>query len=164
MRVIAVSATSLALLGGCTQTPESLERTKVIEAIQKAEVAQVAALTRKDLDAAVTVFAEDGTLYAPGMPPAHGREAIKAANERALKDPALNAQIDESSRKWFVAASGDLATTTSRYAWTHTDATSHKPVTEQVSSQTTWTKQTDGSWKNVWDLNAVYPAPSSPAG
>jgi ketosteroid isomerase-like protein len=110
------------------------------------------------------VFAEDSTLYAPGMPPAHGRQAIKAANERALKDPALNAMIDEGSRKWFVAASGDLATTTYRYAWTHTDANSGRPVTEQVSSQTTWIKQADGSWKNVWDLNAVYPARGFSAG
>jgi uncharacterized protein (TIGR02246 family) len=160
MRAILVfGAASVAWLGACTPKAETVDRAKVIAAIQQAEQVQAAALGRNDLVGAMAVFAQDGTLYVPGMPPANGREAIKAANERALKDPALNVAIDQASRKWWVAASGDLATTTYRYSWTHTEASSGKPVTEQIVSQTTWVRQRDGSWKNVSDLNAVVPAP-----
>ena len=155
---LVLAAASLALLGACTQKREITDPGKVIAAISKAEEAQAAALGTKDLDRAVAVFAEDATLYMQGMPPAVGREAIKAANERVLKDPALNVVMDEASRKWWVSASGDLATTTYTSAWTHTDASSGKPVTERLVSQTTWQRQADGTWNNVSDINAVYPA------
>lgn len=147
----------LALPGGCNQKAQIVSREEIIAAIQQAEQAQEAALARKDLDVAVNIFTEESTLYPPGMPPAHGRAAIKAVNEHALKDPALNVAIDEASRKWWVAASGDLATTTYTSVWTHTDTTSGKVLTESLVSQTTWAKQADGTWKNVWDMNAVYP-------
>ena len=156
---LVVAAALLALLGACTRKAETADRDKVMGAIQKIEEAQAAALARNDLDGAVAVFAENTTLYLPGMPPASGREAIKALHERVLKDPALNVAIDEASRKWWVSASGDLATTTYTTAWTHTDASSGKPMTEQLVSQTTWAKQADGSWRNVSDINAVYPPP-----
>ena len=55
------------------------------------------------------------------------------------------------------------ATTTYSYAWTHTDASSGKAVTDQAVSQTTWVRQADDSWKNVADLNAVYPDPAAPS-
>lgn len=158
----AAAAVWLTLLGACTQKVEAFNRDKVIAAIQNAEMEQAAALARNDLDGAMAVFAEDATLYVPGMQVARGRAAIKAANERALKDPALNVVLDETSRQWWVSASGDLATTTYTYAWTHTDADSGKPVREQAVSQTTWTRQADGSWKNVLDLNTVY-TPSATA-
>jgi ketosteroid isomerase-like protein len=149
----------LALLGSCAQKPAVADPGNAIAAIRKAEEAQAVALGRKDLDRAVAVFAEDATLYMQGMPPAVGREAIKAANELVLKDPALNVVPDEASRKWWVSASGDLATTTYASAWTHTDPSSGKPVTERLVSQTTWRRGADGTWKNVSDINAVYPGP-----
>lgn len=153
---------TLGLLEGCGQQAVTADREKVIAIIQKAEAAQADALAKHDLDAAVAVFAEDGRLYAPGLPPAFGREAIKAVNELSLKDLALNVAIDEASRKWWVSSSGDLATTTYTYAWTHTDVTTGKPETDKVVSQTTWARQADGSWKNVLDLNLVYPTMHSP--
>ena len=131
----------------------------MIAAISKAEAAQASAVGEKDLDRAVAVFAEDATLYMQGMPPAVGHAAIRGVNERALKDPVLNVVLDEASRKWWVSASGDLATTTYTSAWTHTDPNNGKPVTEQLVSQTTWQRQADGAWKNVSDINAVYPVP-----
>jgi len=159
---LALASASLVLVGACTQNEELAQRDKVIATIQQAEEEQAAALARRDLDGAVTVFAKDGTLYVPGQPPAIGREAIKAVNERSLNDPAVNVVIDEASRKWWVSVGGDLATTTYRYAWTHTDASNGKPVTEQVVSQTTWARQADGSYKNVLDINGVYPASTAP--
>ena len=156
---LAPAAASLTLIAGCAQKSEVADPAKVIAAIRGAEQAQAAALGRKDLDRAVAVFADDATLYVQGMPPAVGRAAIKAANERALKDPALNVVPDEASRKWWVAASGDLATTTYTSAWTHTAPSGGMPVTERLISQTTWRRQSGGRWKNVSDINAVYPAP-----
>lgn len=153
----------LAILSGCTREADVADPEDVIAAIGRTEAAQAAALGRKDLDEAVAVFAEDATLYMQGLPPAIGRAAIKAANERVLQDPALNVAIDAGSRKWWVAASGDLATTTYTSAWTHTDPGSGKPVTERLVSQTTWKRQPDGAWKNVADINAVYPAPAAGA-
>jgi ketosteroid isomerase-like protein len=153
------AAASLALLGACTQKSAITDPQRVIAAISKVEAAQASALGNKDLDRAVAVFAEDATLYMQGMPPAVGRAAIKGANERVLKDPALNVVPDEASRKWWVSSSGDLATTTYTSAWTHTDPSNGKPVTERLVSQTTWQRQADGAWKNVSDINAVYPVP-----
>lgn len=57
----------------------------------------------------------------------------------------------------FDRESGDLATKTYTSAWTHTDGTSGIVLAERLVSQTTWVRQADGSWKNVSDLNAVYP-------
>lgn len=156
-KLLGVTAAWMAWLNGCTHQPEAVDRGKVIGAIQKEEEAQETALGSKDLDAAVAVFAQDATLYVPGMPPAVGREAIKLLNERSLQDPALNAVIDEGSRKWWVAESGELATTTYRYSWTHTDRSSGKPITDQVVSQTTWKRVAGGAWKNVSDINSIYP-------
>jgi ketosteroid isomerase-like protein len=153
------AAALLALLGACAQKSEVADPATAIAAIRHAEEAQAAALGRKDLDSAVAVFADDAALYMQGMPPAVGRGAIKAANERVLKDPALNVVPDEASRKWWVSASGDLATTTYTSAWTHTAPSGGMPITERLVSQTTWRRQGDGSWKNVSDINAVYPAP-----
>jgi ketosteroid isomerase-like protein len=161
MKPSLVAAASLALLGACTRQADVADPGKVIAAIGKAEEAQAAALGRGDLDGAMAVFAQDATLYMQGMPPAIGRAAIKAANERVLKDPALNVVPDEASRKWWVSASGDLATTTYASAWTHTDPGTGKPLTERLVSQTTWRRGTDGTWRNVSDINAVYPAPVS---
>ena len=145
------------LLASCAQKPQAAEPRDVIAAIARAEEAQSEALGRGDLEGAVAIFADDATVYMQGHPPARGKAAIKALNERVLKDPALNVAIDKGSRKWWIAASGNLATTTYSSAWTHTDARSGKPLTEQLISQTTWQKQPDGSWKNVADINAVYP-------
>jgi ketosteroid isomerase-like protein len=163
MRIFAVVATSLALLGGCAQKPATTDREKVMAAIQNAEEAEADAYRRNDLDAAFTVFTEDSILYLPGNPPAHGRAAIRAVDERAMADPALKIALNEASRKWWIAKSGELATTTYTTTWTHTDAVSGKPVTEPLVSQTTWAKQADGSWKNVMDINGVYPASAMPA-
>lgn len=163
-RSFLIGAATLALLGACAQKVETVDREKVIVAIQKAEEAQAAADGRNDLDGAMAVFAEDSTLYVPGFPPAHGRAAIRAIHQRVLSDPAWNVVFDEGSRKWWIARSGDLATTTYTMVWTHTDSGNGKPVTERLTSQTTWARQTDGSWKNVMDINAVYPAPIVPAG
>jgi ketosteroid isomerase-like protein len=164
MRISIVSAISLTFLSGCTQKPQAVDPQTVIDAIRGAEASQAAALGRKDLEGAYAVFTEDSRLYMTGMPPAIGREAIKAVNERALKDPAFNAKIDEASRKWWISKSGDLATTTYTTVWTHTDATSGKPVTEPLTSQTTWAKQTDGAWKNVMDIDAVFEVPTATSG
>lgn len=161
---IILAAISLALLGACTEKRAHVGRDEVIAAIAKAEAAQAAALGRKDLDGAVAVFARNATLYIPSTAPAVGREAIKAVNERALQDPALNVAIDESSRRWWISASGDLATTTYSSAWTHSDASSGRPVTERLVSQTTWKRKSDGTWKNVSDINAVYPAAAEGVG
>lgn len=158
---LAPAVASLVLLGACAPRSDVADPAKVIAAIRSAEEAQATALGRKDLDGAVAVFADDATLYVPGMPPALGRAAIRAANERALKDPALNVTPDEGSRTWWVAASGDLATTTYASAWTHAAPGGGMPVTERLISQTTWRRQADGSWKNVSDINAVYPAPAA---
>lgn len=155
---IVITAPMLAMLGACAPETETVDRSEVIGAIQAAEQAQAAALGRNDINGAYAVFTDDSLLYAQGFPPAKGREAIRSTNERVLKDPAFNAVIDEASRKWWVAASADLATTTYTTVWTHTDAKSGKPVTEPLTSQTTWLKQADGSWKNVMDINAVFPA------
>lgn len=157
---LVIGAASLALLGACTKKAESVDREKVIATIQNTEEAQAAADGRNDLDGAMAVFAEDATLYLPGFPPAHGRAAIKTLHRHALNDPVFNVILDEGSRKWWIAKSGDLATTTYTMMWTHTDEVSGKPVTERLTSQTTWARQADGSWKNVMDINGVYPAPA----
>jgi len=156
---LAPAITSLVLLGACAPRSGGADATKITAAIRSAEEAQVAALGRRDLDGAVAVFDDHATLYVPGMPPATGRAAIRAANEMALKDPALSLAPDEASRKWWVSASGDLAATSYASTWTHTDPSSRKPVTEWLVSQTTWRRATDGTWRNVSDINAVYPAP-----
>jgi ketosteroid isomerase-like protein len=154
--LILIAASPVALLG-CAQKAETVDPKMVMVAIQQAEEAQGAALARHDLEGALKIVTEESTLYVPGMPPAHGREAIKKNNARALADPAFTGIIDERSRKWWIAKSGDLATTTYTTTWTHTNAATGKPVTEPLVSQTTWAKQSDGSWKNVIDINGVYP-------
>lgn len=155
--LIAHLPAALALLAACAGKPHAADPQQVKAAIRREEAAQSAALVRKDFDAAMNMFAPDATLYTPGLAPAVGREAIKAVMEEALKDPALTVSIDESSRKVWVAASGDLATTTYRSTWTHTDAQTGQVITQPLVSQTTWEKQADGRWKSVSDMSTVIP-------
>lgn len=49
-----------------------------------------------------------------------------------------------------VASSGDLAYTYGKYTFTAID-TAGKPVDNQGIFHTVWKKQSDGSWKFVWD-------------
>jgi ketosteroid isomerase-like protein len=163
-KLLLLVAASPVALGGCAQKAETVDRQEVMAAIQQAEQAQAAALARNNLDGALKIVTEESTLYVPGMPPAHGREAIKRSNARALADPAFNVVVDEASRKWWIARSADLATTTYTTTWTHTDVATGKPVSQPLVSQTTWARQPDGSWKNVMDINAVYPTSNVPGG
>ena len=47
--------------------------------------------------------------------------------------------------------------------WAHTDAVSGNPVKKPLVSLTNWVKSSNGSWKNLMDINWVYPASTAVA-
>ena len=66
-----------------------------------------------------------------------------------------NGKTDGGNLKWKpdfvdVALSGDLGYTYGKYTYTTVDSTGNKQVAKGIF-HTVWKRQTDGSWKFVWD-------------
>lgn len=154
------AAIPVVLVAACSQPAETpaADADAVLAAIHEVENAQLEALNDGDIAGGAVVYGEGATLYVDGTSPATGAEAIQAHMEAMLSDPGFNVSMDEGSYKSWVAASGDLAVTSFTGQFSRTNAETGEVVTEPVVNQTVWQKQGDGSWKNVHDVNMVYPA------
>ncbi|MCH4552923.1 YybH family protein [Aestuariibaculum lutulentum] len=86
-------------------------------------------------------------------------DAILLRNEKLIKGKSAIAEymVDSNSKglKWSpdfvdVASSGDLAYTYGTYSYTHQDTTGKDIITKGIF-HTVWRRQSNGSWKFVWD-------------
>jgi uncharacterized protein (TIGR02246 family) len=108
------------------------------------------AASGKDLEKAVSFYAEDATYNPPGAPLAAGKDAIRKVWANVVAIPGGNLRWQTS--KVEVARSGDLAYDTGAYTLTKNDANG-KPVTSTGKYVVVWKKQTDGKWKVIQDID-----------
>lgn len=127
-------------------------------AIRAGEVQWALDWKNRVLEPLVGHYAHDAEVMAPGIKPAVGSDAIRAALTDILADP--KASLSFTTDKVAVAASGDLAYTSGKYSETATNPKTHAVETETGSYVTVYRKAADGAWKAVADINT--PGPAAP--
>ena len=119
-------------------------------AIRAASQDWSAAASSRDLEKAVSFYADDATYNPPGAPLAAGKDAIRKVWASVVAIPGGNLRWE--TAKVEVARSGDLAYDTGAYTLTKNDANG-KPVTSKGKYVVVWKKQTDGKWKVIEDID-----------
>jgi uncharacterized protein (TIGR02246 family) len=152
----ALAAIALLLLAACAPAAPSIDRAAELSAIDAVEAAQLAAFNAKDIDGAVAPYTSDAVFALTGAPSATGPDAIRALFQGMISDPNLALSLTRQGSA--VAASGDLAYTTSVYSVTMTDPTTHQPAATSGTAVTVWKKQAGGSWQIAADYNIDQPA------
>ena len=143
--------TSLAAGAACTQTV-NVEQERAALMTADREWSQ----TTKDVDKFVSYFAEDASVYAPGMPIVTGSAAIRTTMAEMIKTPGF--ALSWSPTKADVAASGDLGHTVGSYEMTMGG------TSEKGKYVTAWKKDAGGAWKVTHDIFNADAAPKAPAG
>jgi uncharacterized protein (TIGR02246 family) len=134
--------------------------TKIEQALRDLDAQWSSAAGAKDVDKAVSYYAESAVVMPPNASAATTKEAIRSAWKEMLTTP--GAAISWKATKVEVAKSGDLAYVSGTYEETTTDA-SGKPVKDRGKYVEIFKKQADGTWKVVADIwNSDLPA-SAPA-
>lgn len=149
----ALGLVPLALLTACGSAGDA---DTALEAVRATEQAQLQAIASKDLRGAVRSYADGAILVSPGRAPASGGEAIAAAFDAMLSDPAL--KIDVTPGDAWVSDNGDLAVTTSTARYTTIEPGTGKPAEQLVSNQIVWRKTSGNPWMIVSDYNVELPA------
>ena len=134
--------------------------TQTEQALRDLDAKWSAAAGAKDVDKAVSYYAESAVVMPPNASAATTNESIRSAWKEMLTSP--GAAISWKTTKVEVANSGDLAYVSGPYEETMTDA-SGKPVKDRGKYVEVFKKQADGTWKVVADIwNSDLPA-STPA-
>jgi uncharacterized protein (TIGR02246 family) len=119
-------------------------------AIRAASAAWSQAATAKDLDQAVSFYADDALILPEKAPAIRGNENIRKnwAPTLALPGPGLSWKTSELE----VARSGELAYETGTYNFVTTDKKG-KSTDYKGKYLVIWKKQSDGSWKVAVDTD-----------
>ena len=115
-------------------------------AIRGLDSAWVKAVASKNAQQAASYYTDDGTLMAPGMAVASGKDAIEKGwtGLMALPGFALTFAPDK------IVVAGDAAYEIGSYALTTNDKKG-KPQTTNGKYIVVWVRQPDGSWKAAVD-------------
>ncbi len=119
-------------------------------AIRAASAAWSQSATAKDLDKAVSFYADDAVILPDKAPAVRGQEDFRKnwAPLLALPGPGLSWKTGSLE----VAHSGDIAYETGVYVFITTDKNG-KSTDTKGKYVVVWKKQTDGSWKVVVDTD-----------
>jgi uncharacterized protein (TIGR02246 family) len=154
LRMIFIVVCAVALVGGGCEEEHmhQIADTRAADeaAIRAASQEWSNAASSRDLEKAVSFYAEDATYNPPGAPLAAGKDAIRKVWANVVAIPGGN--LRWVSSKVEVARSGDLAYDTGAYTLTKNDA-SGKPVTATGKYVVVWKKQADGKWKVIQDID-----------
>jgi ketosteroid isomerase-like protein len=128
---------------------------KAEDAILAADAAWMKVYHAKDLARSVAFCDEQGSMLAPNVPIATGRDALV----KAIASDFVNANLTWHANKVGVARSGDLGYTSGTYDNSFKDP-SGKTIYDKGKYLTVWKKQADGEWKVLYDVfNSDLPAP-----
>ncbi len=108
------------------------------------------AASGRDLEKAVSFYADDATYNPPGAPLAAGKNAIRKQWTQVMAMPGVD--LRWATSKVEVARSGDLAYDTGAYTLTKDDANG-KQATTKGKYVVVWKKQADGKWKVIEDID-----------
>lgn len=120
------------------------------------------AASEKDVEAWLSVYAEDASMYPPGAPAARGKEAMRQVLAPMFADEGFSLKIMPGGVE--VAQSGDLGYRTGAYELTLNDAEG-KPRSERGKWVEVWKHHPDKTWKIQVDIwNSDQRPPDAPAG
>ena len=157
MRIaVLATLTATTLLAACSGGADPEE---VIATIRATEQAQLDAIASDDLVGIARLYADDAVLVRPDGTRLVGGAAIADGYGDLIADPAFH--IEVSPANGWAAASEDVAALASNVDITTTDSETGEPVTEQMISQTVWTRQSGGTWMIRSAINA--PRANTPA-
>jgi uncharacterized protein (TIGR02246 family) len=117
------------------------------------------AIAAKDVEKAISFWAEDAVVLPQGQPAIAGKPALRKFAAESFKIPGFNIRWETTEVK--VGPSGDMAYTLGRTT-TSLTGPDGKPVAIPSRSLTVWRKEGDGSWKCVvdtWNDEAPPPKP-----
>ena len=162
MKTKFVLSSCIALLSFTFVGTASAADTKIEQALRDLDAQWSKDAGAKDVDKAVSYYAESAVVMPPNASAATTKESIRSAWKEMLTAP--GAAISWTATKVEAAKSGDLAYVSGTYEETTTDA-SGKPVNDRGKYLEVWEKQADGKWKcgaDMWnsDLPASGPAPA----
>lgn len=149
----------LAVSAGAILAQDKVQEEKRIRA---ADAAWLNAYAEKNVEKAAAALDEHGSMLPPNAPIASGKDAVREIIAGAFTITGYNLvwHID----KIGIASSGDLGYTSGPYEFSWKDS-SGKTIFDKGKSLTIWKKQTDGSWKVLYDMfNSDLPCiPNPPA-
>ena len=145
-----LAATMLASCGGGADPAD------VVDTIRQTEQSQLDSIASKDLVGIARLYADDAVLVRPDGSVLQGGAAIAEAYGELIEDPNF-ALTTEPVGGWASTAE-DLAVVSSNVDFTTSDANGD-PVTQEMVSQTVWTRPSGGTWKIVSAINAPRGAP-----
>jgi uncharacterized protein (TIGR02246 family) len=119
-------------------------------AIRAASAAWSQASTAKDLDKAVSFYADDAVQFPEKAPAAKGQENIRKNWAPLLAAPGPGLSFQTTTVE--IARSGELAYETGSYDFVTTDKKG-KSSDEKGKYVVVWRKQNDGSWKAAVDID-----------
>jgi ketosteroid isomerase-like protein len=118
-----------------------------VDGVRAADAAWLKVYSAKDLSKSVAFFDEQGSMLAPNAPIATGKATIAKLISSDFAFGDLIWHLDKAG----VSQSGDLGYTSGTYKFSFKDP-SGKPVIDNGKYLTLWKKQTDGSWKVLFDV------------
>jgi uncharacterized protein (TIGR02246 family) len=144
---------TLLALVGCSRVDLEAERAAILATDRPWQEA----IAAKDVDRAVSFWADDAVVLPPGQPSVVGKEALRRFVTESFKIPGFGIRWETSAVN--VSPHGELA-----YAFAKTTTTLTGPDGKLLSlpakSVTVWRKGADGAWKCVVDAwNDDAPAP-----
>lgn len=117
--------------------------------IRSADSAFVAAANAGDAEKIAQVYAEDGSLLAPNLPPQKGRDAVRAFWGGFFDAYTVRFEVASDT----IEGRGDLAYNQGRYRFTAVPKAKGVPgVADEGKFLEILKKQPDGSWKYVVDM------------
>jgi len=160
MRTTASVAMVILSLGAACQRPTAAPDPGAAKAALEAASRQYEELGKtKDLNAFLSYYSADASMYPPAGPTATGLDAIRAVGSAFLADPAFAGTFRPVATE--VSADGSMGYTLTDAELTVTGP-DKKPVTERLRDFHVWRRQADGTWKIVVDIwNAQPPATPS---
>jgi uncharacterized protein (TIGR02246 family) len=117
--------------------------------ILRADVEWLQAVQARDVDRAVSFWADDAIVFPPGSPAVEGKAAIREYVTKSFQTPGFTVSWKTSAVE--LSGSGDVAyaTGTNRVTFNAPDG---KLVTVDGKAVTVWRRQKDGAWKCVIDI------------
>lgn len=153
---------AISLWTGC-QAIDSRSATKhqaEIDALRAVEIAEEQAWIAKDLEKAVSFYADDAVFMNNNSPLIRGKDHIRAAMKPEFDD--ANARIGYEITAVDVAGSGELGYTAGTWFVTSVEPRTQKSTISRGKWVTVRKRQPDGQWKIVYDIGNSDP-PTAPS-
>jgi uncharacterized protein (TIGR02246 family) len=156
-RALLPALSAVVLLAACHNSKPAFNAAGAVDAIRAGEVQWNLDWKSGDAGKVTAHYAPEAWVMDPGEAPVKGVQAIRASVQRAMDDPGFT--VSFSSDKVDVASAGDLAVSRGAFKLTATDPGSKTVQTSAGTFVTVYKPQADGSWKAVWDIATLSPAP-----